>query len=104
MHTPSIITLQRRPGEKVLISPTFKNEKQALEFLRELLNDISFFLRFYPINDGWSYYNDDFLLTIEPEEECLDLFFETYDYAGQELLGICFEAAIDFIECNKPGD
>jgi hypothetical protein len=95
------VTLHRRDGERILVSPRFYNDFEALIFLNELLNDLNYFMKFYHLEKENRFYNDDYLMAIEPEESCSDLSLETYDSSGQRLVEICFEAALGFIEKNN---
>lgn len=92
------ITLEKRGGEKILVSPKFTEESDAFIFLNELLEDMRFFLQFYSSQNKYSYFNDDFVLAIEPEEHCTDLVIETNLTSGPKLFEMCFDKAITFIE------
>jgi hypothetical protein len=95
------VTLHRRKGEKIIVSPKFSNDFEALIFLNELLNDLNYFMKFYPLEKKNLFYNDDYLMAIEPEESCSDLYLETYEASGHRLAEICFETALGFIEKNS---
>ena len=97
MNYICFITLQRRGGEKILVSPKFCDEGDAFIFLDELLSNIGYFMRFYASHNQYLFYNDDFILAVEPEEHCEHLSFETTLVSGPKLFDMCFEKALSFI-------
>lgn len=98
MNYHCFITLEKRDREKILISPKFTEESDAFIFLNELLEDMRFFLQFYASQNKYSYFNDDFILAIEPEEHCTHLKIEMDLVSGPKLFEMCFDKAISFIE------
>jgi hypothetical protein len=97
MKDACVITLHRRGAEKIVISPEFENSQHTLEFLHELLKDFNHFLKFYPSEDPYQYYNDDFFLDIEFAANCKDLPVENFQESGERLIQSCLEAALNFV-------
>ncbi|MBS9522529.1 hypothetical protein KIH41_07175 [Litoribacter ruber] len=62
---------------------------------------MSNFIVFYK-GEEYSYVNDDFILSIEPLENCLDLDLIIDDAPGLRVVDLSFEAAMNFIEGRKP--
>ncbi len=84
------------------MSPDFNNGYEALDFLKELMKEFNFFIRFYPTNNKYLFHNDDYFLAVELVEQCQQLYFDTYNASGEKLVGICFEAALNFMENKNP--
>ncbi len=97
MNASCVITLHRRGAEKIVLSPTFQNCYSALEFMNELLADFNYFMKFYPTEDPYQFYNDDFFLAIEFAKDCKDLKVEKYQETGENLVQACLEAALNFV-------
>lgn len=94
------ITLQQRSGacEKIRVSHWLQHEVHAELYLSEVLKNLRFFLKFYPCEEQDFYYNDDFLIGIEPEPKCQDLSFHPDDSSGQGIIDLSVEMMIGFME------
>jgi hypothetical protein len=104
MNSTCFVTLQKRAGGKILVSPEFTNGTLALDFLHGLLEDLSYFLQFYAYHDKYSFYNDDFILAVESEEACLDFPVEIEDSSVFRIQDLSLEAVLNFIEEKKFGE
>ncbi|WP_143962359.1 hypothetical protein [Litoribacter populi] len=101
MNSTCFVTLERRSGGKIMVSPELPDETQAAQFLQLLLLDIGHFIMFYR-HDNHTFLNDDFILAVEPLEDCLDMDLIIDDASGLRVVDLSFEAAMNFIEGRKP--
>jgi len=98
MSVTCYVTLEKRNGDKILVSPCFPQMDDGFRFLHELLEDLGYFLRFYPYKNKYTYYNDDFILALEPEEDCLELEYALEETPGLRILDLSLEKVLNFIE------